>query len=99
MRSATLVVATVAVLASSSFAAPQRMTAAFTDALTMYDLGEHDTVIDGFAAIDGLDLTVEPVTRPASASPSVGTVKRHVEEQKTLMDAAFESPTGRGTDY
>ena len=42
-----------------------------------------------------LDLTVEPVTRPASASPSVGTVKRHVEEQKTLLDAAFASPRGR----
>ena len=50
MRSVTLaVVATVAVLASSSFVAPQRMAGAFTDALTLYDLGEHDTVIDGFA--------------------------------------------------
>jgi 2-oxoglutarate dehydrogenase E1 component len=29
----------------------------------------------------------------------VGTVKRHVEEQKTLLDAAFESPSARGTDY
>ena len=46
-----------------------------------------------------LDVTVEPVTRPASASPSVGTVKRHVEEQKTLLDAAFEAPRSRGNDY
>ena len=46
-----------------------------------------------------LDLTVEPITRPASASPSVGTVKRHVEEQKTLLDAAFESPRAAGHDY
>jgi 2-oxoglutarate decarboxylase len=46
-----------------------------------------------------LDLTVEPITRPASASPSVGTVKRHVEEQKTLLDAAFESPRAGGHDY
>ena len=44
-------------------------------------------------------MTVEPVTRPASASPSVGTVKRHVEEQKTLLDAAFESPRAAGNDY
>ena len=40
----------------------------------------------------GLDLTVEPVTRPESASPSVGTIKRHAEEQKSLLDAAFASP-------
>jgi 2-oxoglutarate dehydrogenase E1 component len=46
-----------------------------------------------------LDLTVEPITRPSSASPSVGTLKRHVEEQKTLLDAAFASPDARGTDY
>ncbi|GAB3021055.1 alpha-ketoglutarate decarboxylase [Nocardioides flavus (ex Wang et al. 2016)] len=46
-----------------------------------------------------LDLVVEPVTRTASASPSVGTIKRHVEEQKALLDAAFESPHARGTDY
>jgi len=36
-----------------------------------------------------LDLHVEAVTRPASASPSVGTVKRHMEEQKALIDRAF----------
>ncbi|CAA9368837.1 MAG: Dihydrolipoamide succinyltransferase component (E2) of 2-oxoglutarate dehydrogenase complex / 2-oxoglutarate dehydrogenase E1 component @ 2-oxoglutarate decarboxylase @ 2-hydroxy-3-oxoadipate synthase [uncultured Nocardioides sp.] len=46
-----------------------------------------------------LDLPVEPVTRPASASPSVGTVKRHTEEQKTLLDAAFDRPGTRGADY
>jgi 2-oxoglutarate dehydrogenase E1 component len=34
---------------------------------------------------------VEPVTRPASSSPSVGTVKRHMEEQKALIDRAFEA--------
>jgi 2-oxoglutarate decarboxylase len=36
-----------------------------------------------------LGVTVQPVTRTASSSPSVGTVKRHVEEQKALLDAAF----------
>ncbi|WP_199904997.1 multifunctional oxoglutarate decarboxylase/oxoglutarate dehydrogenase thiamine pyrophosphate-binding subunit/dihydrolipoyllysine-residue succinyltransferase subunit [Nocardioides sediminis] len=47
-----------------------------------------------------LDVTVEPITRPASASPSVGTIKRHTEEQKSLLDAAFEVPnTGPGRDY
>lgn len=48
----------------------------------------------------GLDITVEPVTRPESASPSVGTIKRHAEEQKSLLDAAFASPTARpASDY
>ena len=47
-----------------------------------------------------LDVTVEPVTRPASASPSVGTIKRHAEEQKSLLDAAFEAPSAApGRDY
>lgn len=46
-----------------------------------------------------LDVEVEPVTRPSSASPSVGTVKRHTAEQKTLLDAAFEAPRARATDY
>ncbi|QBX57626.1 multifunctional oxoglutarate decarboxylase/oxoglutarate dehydrogenase thiamine pyrophosphate-binding subunit/dihydrolipoyllysine-residue succinyltransferase subunit [Nocardioides seonyuensis] len=46
-----------------------------------------------------LDITVEPVTRPASASPSVGTIKRHVEEQKALLDQAFGALDTRGTDY
>jgi 2-oxoglutarate decarboxylase len=36
-----------------------------------------------------LDLHVEPVTRQASSSPSVGTVKRHMEEQKALLERAF----------
>jgi 2-oxoglutarate dehydrogenase E1 component len=45
-----------------------------------------------------LDVDVEPVTRLASASPSVGTVKRHVEEQKGLLDKAFASPSPRN-DY
>ena len=37
-----------------------------------------------------IELGLEPVTRAASSSPSVGTVKRHVEEQKNLLDAAFD---------
>ena len=50
--------------------------------------------------LEGLDITVEPVTRPESASPSVGTIKRHAEEQKSLLDAAFASPTARpASDY
>src|SRR5688572_28874493 len=44
------IVAAITLLTPGSLAAPQRMTAAFTDALTLYDLGEHDTVISGFAA-------------------------------------------------
>ncbi len=47
-----------------------------------------------------LERTVEPVTRGASSSPSVGTQKRHVEEQKGLMDRAFAPATGHpGDDY
>ena len=47
-----------------------------------------------------LDAPVEPVTRPQSASPSVGTVKRHTEEQKDLLDAAFASaPASAAKDY
>ncbi|CAA9417849.1 MAG: Dihydrolipoamide succinyltransferase component (E2) of 2-oxoglutarate dehydrogenase complex / 2-oxoglutarate dehydrogenase E1 component @ 2-oxoglutarate decarboxylase @ 2-hydroxy-3-oxoadipate synthase [uncultured Nocardioides sp.] len=47
-----------------------------------------------------LDITVEPVTRPQSASPSVGTIKRHAEEQRTLMGTAFASvPGSAGADY
>jgi len=38
---------------------------------------------------DELDATVEPITRPASSSPSVGTAKRHQSEQKELVGAAF----------
>jgi 2-oxoglutarate decarboxylase len=36
-----------------------------------------------------LDAQVEAVTREASSSPSVGTVKRHAAEQKDLLDRAF----------
>jgi len=47
-----------------------------------------------------LERTVEPVTRGASSSPSVGTQKRHVEEQKGLMDRAFAPASGHpGDDY
>ncbi len=42
---------------------------------------------------------VEPVTRKASSSPSVGTVKRHMEEQKALVDRALAPVTERGADY
>ncbi len=36
-----------------------------------------------------VDATVEPVTRKASAAPSVGTAKRHQDEQKDLLARAF----------
>ena len=36
-----------------------------------------------------LDVTVEPITREASSSPSVGTMKRHTAEQKDLLDRAL----------
>lgn len=36
-----------------------------------------------------VDATVERVSRPESSSPSVGTVKRHTEEQKDLLARAF----------
>ncbi|MFS3129940.1 multifunctional oxoglutarate decarboxylase/oxoglutarate dehydrogenase thiamine pyrophosphate-binding subunit/dihydrolipoyllysine-residue succinyltransferase subunit [Nocardioides sp. Bht2] len=36
-----------------------------------------------------LGLNVELVSRTASASPSVGTAKRHQEEQKVLLDTTF----------
>ena len=45
-----------------------------------------------------LDRNVEPVTRQASSSPSVGTVKRHMEEQKALVDRAFSSLSDRTSD-
>ena len=41
-----------------------------------------------------LDRTVTLAGRPASAAPSVGTLKRHVEEQKTVLDAAFAPAEG-----
>ncbi|MCW2767764.1 MAG: kgd, partial [Nocardioides sp.] len=36
-----------------------------------------------------VDAQVEGITRPASSSPSVGTVKRHTAEQKELLERAF----------
>ncbi len=36
-----------------------------------------------------VDAVVEPVTRTASAAPSVGTAKRHQDEQKDLLARAF----------
>jgi len=42
---------------------------------------------------------VEPITRPALSSPSVGTAKRHTEEQRALIAAAFDESSARvGTD-
>jgi 2-oxoglutarate dehydrogenase E1 component len=35
------------------------------------------------------DIVVAPITRPALSSPSVGTAKRHAEESKALLAAAF----------
>nr|WP_110182600.1 multifunctional oxoglutarate decarboxylase/oxoglutarate dehydrogenase thiamine pyrophosphate-binding subunit/dihydrolipoyllysine-residue succinyltransferase subunit [Nocardioides solisilvae] len=46
-----------------------------------------------------LGVEVQPVTRPASASPSVGTLKRHTEEQKGLLAEAFAPASARATDY
>ncbi|NYD41224.1 multifunctional oxoglutarate decarboxylase/oxoglutarate dehydrogenase thiamine pyrophosphate-binding subunit/dihydrolipoyllysine-residue succinyltransferase subunit [Nocardioides panaciterrulae] len=37
----------------------------------------------------GIDAQVQAITRRASSSPSVGTVKRHQEEQKDLVARAF----------
>ncbi|HET7683242.1 MAG TPA: multifunctional oxoglutarate decarboxylase/oxoglutarate dehydrogenase thiamine pyrophosphate-binding subunit/dihydrolipoyllysine-residue succinyltransferase subunit [Marmoricola sp.] len=45
-----------------------------------------------------LDVPVRVVSRPESSSPAVGQHSRHVEEQKNLLDAAFE-PVRHGTDY
>ncbi|MGH3361032.1 MAG: multifunctional oxoglutarate decarboxylase/oxoglutarate dehydrogenase thiamine pyrophosphate-binding subunit/dihydrolipoyllysine-residue succinyltransferase subunit, partial [Nocardioides sp.] len=42
-----------------------------------------------------LEWHVEPVTRQASSSPSVGTLKRHMEEQKALVDRAFAPVSDR----
>jgi 2-oxoglutarate dehydrogenase E1 component len=42
-----------------------------------------------------LDVRVDVVTRPSSSSPSVGTAKRHVEEQKSLMAESFASAGDR----
>ncbi len=38
---------------------------------------------------DEVGIRIEPVTREASASPSVGVAKRHQEEQKDLLARAF----------
>jgi 2-oxoglutarate decarboxylase len=46
-----------------------------------------------------LDVTVENITRPRSSSPSVGTAKRHTEEQKSLIVEAFESASGRTVEH
>ena len=44
-------------------------------------------------ALDGV--TVDAITRPRCSSPSVGTAKRHAEEQRELMAAAFDSADDR----
>jgi len=38
---------------------------------------------------DELGIEVERVTRESSSSPSVGVAKRHIEEQKDLLERAF----------
>ena len=40
-------------------------------------------------------VSVQCVTRPRSSSPSVGTAKRHAEEQKSLISEAFDSVSDR----
>ncbi len=42
-----------------------------------------------------LGVPVQNITRPRSSSPSVGTAKRHTEEQKSLISEAFESASDR----
>jgi 2-oxoglutarate dehydrogenase E1 component len=44
-----------------------------------------------------LELPVQLITRPRSSSPSVGTAKRHVEEQKALVAEAFDTESDRTT--
>ncbi len=46
-----------------------------------------------------LPLPVERISRDASSSPSVGTLKRHVEEQKNLMASAFAVVDERALNY
>jgi 2-oxoglutarate dehydrogenase E1 component len=41
-----------------------------------------------------LDITVERVSRAASSSPSVGTLKRHTEEQQELLRQSFAPVSG-----
>jgi len=45
-----------------------------------------------------LGVTVENITRPESSSPSVGTAKRHAEEQKSLVARAFGSASDRAVE-
>ena len=49
---------------------------------------------------DEVGIRIEPVTRGASASPSVGVAKRHQEEQKDLLARAFAAadPRAEGTE-
>jgi 2-oxoglutarate dehydrogenase E1 component len=42
-----------------------------------------------------LDRPVRTISRPKSSSPSVGTTKRHVEEQKSLLAEAFDDESDR----
>jgi multifunctional 2-oxoglutarate metabolism enzyme len=45
-----------------------------------------------------LDVPVQIISRTRSSSPSVGTAKRHVEEQKELVAAAFDTESERTVD-
>jgi 2-oxoglutarate dehydrogenase E1 component len=45
------------------------------------------------------DLVVQPITRPSLSSPSVGTAKRHAEESKALMAAAFAPASDQVEDH
>jgi 2-oxoglutarate dehydrogenase E1 component len=45
-----------------------------------------------------LDVPVQIISRTRSSSPSVGTAKRHVEEQKELVAAAFDTESDRTVD-
>jgi multifunctional 2-oxoglutarate metabolism enzyme len=45
-----------------------------------------------------LGVSVDCITRPHSSSPSVGTAKRHAEEQKGLIAAAFERADDRSAE-
>jgi 2-oxoglutarate dehydrogenase E1 component len=42
-----------------------------------------------------LGVPIEVITRPSSSSPSVGTAKRHTEEQRSLIAAAFDAESDR----
>ncbi|MEO6509670.1 MAG: multifunctional oxoglutarate decarboxylase/oxoglutarate dehydrogenase thiamine pyrophosphate-binding subunit/dihydrolipoyllysine-residue succinyltransferase subunit, partial [Nocardioides sp.] len=58
--------------------------------LNMGPWPHYQTNVWGQVATDGLH--VEAITRPPLSSPSVGTAKRHAEELKSLIAAAFEAP-------